>query len=584
MCGIIGYIGKNDATKKIINTLERLEYRGYDSAGIAYYDGNITIEKAVGKINNLKVKIRDNEANMGIGHTRWATHGGVTENNAHPFCQGKFTIVHNGIIENYGIIKNNLVKKGYTFNSETDSEVIAALLDDTYKDNGNTLDTIFRVSNILEGSYAVLIINSDELDKIYCIRKDSPLIIGIGDDENFIVSDMSAVKNYTDRYYLLDNYDIGVVTKDDVKIYNNNKLVNKSVYTFDYKTDEYDKQGFSHYMLKEINEEEQLFRINMLDNLDSIPSIKEYDKIYIVGCGSAYYAGLVGAYFIEKYADKEVITCLASEFRYKKLFLKENDLVIFISQSGETADTLASLRIARDLGAKTLAIVNALGSSIAREAHETIYTNCGIEVAVATTKVYAMQVYILGLLAIKNSNEDYQKLLPYYKNLSKQIHDIIKGEQYLEVANQIYDKDNIFFLGRNIDYAISLEGSLKLKEISYIHSEAYPAGELKHGTISLISDNTIVISIITNDNIKNKTISNIKEVVARGAYSIIIARDDLEIDKDTYDILIKIPKSIPLLDPILTVVMLQLISYHVAKLRKTDIDKPRNLAKSVTVE
>lgn len=584
MCGIIGYIGKNDATKKIINTLERLEYRGYDSAGIAYYDGNITIEKAVGKINNLKGKIRDNEANMGIGHTRWATHGGVTENNAHPFCQGKFTIVHNGIIENYGIIKNNLIKKGYAFNSETDSEVIAALLDDIYKDNGNTLDTIFRVSNILEGSYAVLIINSDELDKIYCIRKDSPLIIGIGDDENFIVSDMSAVKNYTDRYYLLDNYDIGVVTKDDVKIYNNNKLVNKSVYTFDYKTDEYDKQGFSHYMLKEINEEEQLFRINMLDNLDSIPSIKEYDKIYIVGCGSAYYAGLVGAYFIEKYADKEVITCLASEFRYKKLFLKENDLVIFISQSGETADTLASLRIARDLGAKTLAIVNALGSSIAREAHETIYTNCGIEVAVATTKVYAMQVYILGLLAIKNSNEDYQKLLPYYKNLSKQIHDIIKGEQYLEVANQIYDKDNIFFLGRNIDYAISLEGSLKLKEISYIHSEAYPAGELKHGTISLISDNTIVISIITNDNIKNKTISNIKEVVARGAYSIIIARDDLEIDKDTYDILIKIPKSIPLLDPILTVVMLQLISYHVAKLRKTDIDKPRNLAKSVTVE
>lgn len=584
MCGIIGYIGKNDATKKIINTLERLEYRGYDSAGIAYYDGNITIEKAVGKINNLKGKIRDNEANMGIGHTRWATHGGVTENNAHPFCQGKFTIVHNGIIENYGIIKNNLIKKGYIFNSETDSEVIAALLDDMYKDNGNTLDTIFRVSNILEGSYAVLIINSDELDKIYCIRKDSPLIIGIGDDENFIVSDMSAVKNYTDRYYLLDNYDIGVVTKDDVKIYNNNKLVNKSVYTFDYKTDEYDKQGFSHYMLKEINEEEQLFRTNMLDNLDSIPSIKEYDKIYIVGCGSAYYAGLVGAYFIEKYADKEVITCLASEFRYKKLFLKENDLVIFISQSGETADTLASLRIARDLGAKTLAIVNALGSSIAREAHETIYTNCGIEVAVATTKVYAMQVYILGLLAIKNNNEDYQKLLPYYKNLSKQIHDIIKGEQYLEVANQIYDKDNIFFLGRNIDYAISLEGSLKLKEISYIHSEAYPAGELKHGTISLISDNTIVISIITNDNIKNKTISNIKEVVARGAYSIIIARDDLEIDKDTYDILIKIPKSIPLLDPILTVVMLQLISYHVAKLRKTDIDKPRNLAKSVTVE
>ena len=584
MCGIIGYIGKNDATKKIINTLERLEYRGYDSAGIAYYDGNITIEKAVGKINNLKVKIRDNEANMGIGHTRWATHGGVTENNAHPFCQGKFTIVHNGIIENYGIIKNNLVKKGYTFNSETDSEVIAALLDDIYKDNGNTLDTIFRVSNILEGSYAVLIINSDELDKIYCIRKDSPLIIGIGDDENFIVSDMSAVKNYTDRYYLLDNYDIGIVTEDDIKIYNNNKLVNKSVYTFDYKTDEYDKQGFSHYMLKEINEEEQLFRTNMLDNLDSIPSIKEYDKIYIVGCGSAYYAGLVGAYFIEKYADKEVITCLASEFRYKKLFLKENDLVIFISQSGETADTLASLRIARDLGAKTLAIVNALGSSIAREAHETIYTNCGIEVAVATTKVYAMQVYILGLLAIKNSNEDYQKLLPYYKNLSKQIHDIIKGEQYLEVANQIYDKDNIFFLGRNIDYAISLEGSLKLKEISYIHSEAYPAGELKHGTISLISDNTIVISIITDDNIKNKTISNIKEVVARGAYSIIIARDDLEIDKDTYDILIKIPKSIPLLDPILTVVMLQLISYHVAKLRKTDIDKPRNLAKSVTVE
>lgn len=584
MCGIIGYIGKNDATKKIINTLERLEYRGYDSAGIAYYDGNITIEKAVGKINNLKVKIRDNEANMGIGHTRWATHGGVTENNAHPFCQGKFTIVHNGIIENYGIIKNDLIKKGYAFNSETDSEVIAALLDDIYKDNGNTLDTIFRVSNILEGSYAVLIINSDELDKIYCIRKDSPLIIGIGDDENFIVSDMSAVKNYTDRYYLLDNYDIGIVTKDDIKIYNNNKLVNKSVYTFDYKTDEYDKQGFSHYMLKEINEEEQLFRTNMLDTLDSIPSIKEYDKIYIVGCGSAYYAGLVGAYFIEKYADKEVITCLASEFRYKKLFLKENDLVIFISQSGETADTLASLRIARDLGAKTLAIVNALGSSIAREAHETIYTNCGIEVAVATTKVYAMQVYILGLLAIKNSNEDYQKLLPYYKNLSKQIHDIIKGEQYLEVANQIYDKDNIFFLGRNIDYAISLEGSLKLKEISYIHSEAYPAGELKHGTISLISNNTIVISIITDDSIKNKTISNIKEVVARGAYSIIIARDDLEIDKDTYDILIKIPKSIPLLDPILTVVMLQLISYHVAKLRKTDIDKPRNLAKSVTVE
>ena len=580
MCGIVGYIGKNKALPILLQSLKTLEYRGYDSSGIAYVLNNETkVVKDIGKFNAL-----EEDTYMGVGHTRWATHGGVTINNAHPHRQGCITLVHNGIIENYLEIKNKLLDLDYKFNGETDSEILCGLIDYHYNKTEDMLETLNKTIKEIKGSYACAIIVDDNYDKIYVMRKDSPLIIGLGTNENFVASDVPAILRYTNKYILLNDYDIGIVSHDDILVYNNGKKVSKSINEFEASEEIISKQGYEHYMLKEIHEQSTLVRNNLVDNLRSIPNIKKYKDIYIVACGSAYHASLVGKILIEEYVDKPVYVDIASEFRYKKLFLNKEDLVIVVSQSGETADTLASLRIAHELGATTMGIVNVFGSSIAREADIVVYTNALIEIAVATTKAYMMQVYMFGLIAIKNSNTRYDDMMENYRMLASQIDSILENEIYDTVAKEIYQNKDIFFLGRGIDYYIAMEGSLKLKEISYIHSEAYPAGELKHGSISLVEKNTPVISIITNNSIKDKMLSNVKEVMSRGAKSIIICTDDIEVDNSYYEMIIRVPGSIDTLKPILAIIPLQLIAYEVAKLNNCDIDKPRNLAKSVTVE
>ena len=585
MCGIVGYVGKKKALPILIQGLKALEYRGYDSAGISYFmDNKVNTIKSIGHISNLEKKINDKiDTNIGIGHTRWATHGGVNLDNCHPHTHGIFTIVHNGIIENYMEIKSDLIKSGYTFYGESDSEVVAALFDAVYQKEKDTLKTIDKATKKLKGSYALGILNINEKDTLYAVRKDSPLIIGISKEGNFIGSDILAFNKYTDKYILLDNFDITVLKKDSYKIYNNLKEIKKEINTLSNEEGEVSKGIYPHYMLKEINEEADLIRNNILSDLKDIPDIRKYKYITIVACGSAYHAGLVGSYLFNEYSNLEISCYTASEFRYRKLINKKDALVILISQSGETADTLASLRIAKENGIKTLAIVNVMNSSIAREADMVVYTHAGREIAVATTKAYLMQVYYLGLMTIKASDIKYTDMIKYYQELPILMEKLISYD-YSTLAKKLYKKDNIFYLGRNVDYALSLEGSLKLKEISYIESVAYPSGELKHGTISLITDGIPVISIITKDDILDKSISNIKEVNARGAYSIIIAKEDFDIERDTYKDIIRIPNTHPILMPLLTVIPLQLISYEVAKLKGYDIDKPRNLAKSVTVE
>lgn len=586
MCGIVGYIGNNRALPTLLELLTTLEYRGYDSSGVAYIiNKEVKIVKEIGKISVLERKLnKEEDTFMGIGHTRWATHGGVTLNNSHPHKQGNVTLVHNGIIENYIEIKNKLLELGYIFIGESDSEVLCALIDYYYHKLEDMLMALNLVMKEIKGSYACAIIVDDDFDRIYAMRKDSPLILGVGDKENLIASDVLAIVKYTNKYVLLNDYDIAVVSSDNIEIYNNGNKISKEVNEFTDDIEIASKQGFEHYMLKEIYEQSTLARKNLVNNLKSIPDIKKYRNIYIVGCGSAYHAGLIGKVLIEEYVNIPVYVDIASEFRYKKLFLDKNDLIIFISQSGETADTLASLRIVKQYGVTTMGIVNVTLSSIAREVDIFLYTNALIEIAVATTKAYMMQIYMLGLLALKNSNIRYDLVLDDYRLLSNQIEQIIENKIYIDVANSIYSYKDVFFLGRGIDYYIALEGSLKLKEISYIHSEAYAAGELKHGTISLIEKDTPVISIITNKCIKDKTLSNVLEIISRGAKSIIICTDDIDIDKTYYDIIIRVPSSINTLKPILTIVSLQLIAYYVAKLNDCNIDKPRNLAKSVTVE
>ena len=586
MCGIVGYIGKKKALPILIQALKTLEYRGYDSSGVAYVINNETkIVKNVGKIKELVNKINlDENTLVGIGHTRWATHGGVTINNSHPHRVGNITLVHNGIIENYLEIKNRLTNLDYRFVGETDSEVLCGLVDYYYNKTENMIEALGIVTKELKGSYACAVIVDNDYDNIYVMRKDSPLIIGLGNKENFISSDVPAILSYTNRYILLDDYDIAKINMDNVAVYNNGRKIDKDINEFEYDQEVSSLQGFSHYMLKEIHEQASLVRNNLVDNLRNIPDIKKYKNIYIVACGSAYHAGLVGSVLIQEYVNKPVYVEIASEFRYKKVFVDENDLVILVSQSGETADTLASLRKAREIGATTLGIVNVFGSSIAREADLVLYTNALIEIAVATTKAYTMQMYILGLIAVKNSDIRYDDVIENYRLLANQIDSILDSDMYKGIANEIYKCKDIFFLGRGIDYYVAMEGNLKLKEIAYIHSEAYPAGELKHGTISLIEKGTPVISVITNNSVKDKILSNIKEVISRGAKSIIVCTSDMKIDQTYYNMIVRVPSNIDVLKPILAIVPLQLIAYEVARLNGCDIDKPRNLAKSVTVE
>lgn len=581
MCGIIGYVGeKRFSIDVIIDGLKHLEYRGYDSAGIAYVkDNNVVIEREVGRISNLESVLKKDTSHIGIGHTRWATHGKPTKENAHPHKVGNITLVHNGIIDNFMELKSTLMSEGYTFKSDTDTEVAAAYIDSLYKENNDMIKSLSICVNKFLGSYAFGIINELETDVLYALRKDSPLIIGVGENENFIASDVPSILKYTNKYIDIENDEIVKITKDKVTVYDKNcNIINKEISVFEGDANLVEKNGYETYMLKEIHEEAEVIKKTSEASIDF--DITKYDEIDIVACGSAYHAGLVGKYMIEKLCNIKVNVCIASEYQYDKHFYKGKTLVIAISQSGETADTKKCVNIANDMGVDTLGIVNVKGSSIARICKHVIYTLAGPEIAVATTKAYLAQITTLILLAVKNSKEkinteDLQKL-PYY------IETLI-NKDYTSLANMLMTKDDIYFIGRGIDYALCMEGSLKLKEISYIHSEAYAAGELKHGTISLISEGTPVIVVATSDELYLKTISNAKEVKARGAY-VILVTDKEVINEGVYDELISIPKVTEELRPILTIIPLQLISYEVAKLRGNDIDKPKNLAKSVTVE
>ena len=599
MCGIIGYIGTKKCVPKLINALEALEYRGYDSAGIAYVKNNtVEIIKEVGKIKNLKEQVNmDVDAYMGIGHTRWATHGEVNKINAHPHKVGQITLIHNGIIENYQDIKNRVVKEGYKFKSKTDIEIAAALIDSLYKKNNDMVKTLNEASKILRGSYAfVVMVDKDE--HIYATRNAIPMIAAIADDGNYVASDVPAILAYTKKYMLLNDLDIVKLSKDKIEIFDKNlNKCEKEIKVFEGTMDAATKNGYEHFMLKEINEQDKVFKdtINYYydGSMESLEKnfgfIKKFKKIDIVACGSAYHTGIVGKSLIEKYADIPVNVEVASEYRYKKCFYDKDTLLIVVSQSGETADTLAALRKAKNDGITTMAIVNVIGSSIAREADHVVYIKAGFEIAVATTKAYLAQVAIFSLIALylgkaKNiiSDEEYKKISDEIKEMPKLIQKTIKNDNYIEIADKIYNKKQIFFIGRAIDYAIALEASLKLKEISYINSVAYQAGELKHGTISLIAKNTPVIALLTDEEIAEKTISNIKETKARGAYVILVT--NMIPNEKFYDKIITIDKIEEILQPILTIIPLQLLSYRIAKNKGCDIDKPRNLAKSVTVE
>ncbi len=607
MCGIVGYVGKQDCTKVLLESLEKLEYRGYDSAGIAIFeDGNIRTCKTKGRIVDLKKKISDEQSissgSCGIGHTRWATHGEPSDINSHPHGDAKITIVHNGIIENYQKLKKFLTKKGYVFESQTDTETVAKLLDYYY--NGDPIETIHKVLDEIEGSYALGIMFKDFPNTVYALRKDSPLIVGVGDDEAFIASDVPAILSFTRNYYLLERDEIVVLNHGKAKIFDKyGAPIEKELMVADWDMKAAEKGGYEHFMLKEINEQPTAIKQTISPRIkDGIPNLEEcgltpeklnsYKNIYVVACGTAMHAGLLGKYVIEKLARVPVIVDVASEFRYRDPLITENDLVIVVSQSGETADTLEALKLSKRMGADTLAIVNVVGSSIAREADMIIYTHAGPEISVASTKAYSVQISVFYLFAFllayskgAISLEECQRLTSVLENVPNMIEVILKEEKSCQfVASQLISSDNLLYIGRGLDYALSMEGSLKLKEISYIHSESYAAGELKHGTISLVTDGMPIIAVATQRNLFDKTVSNAKEVKARGGKVIFVTHNYISVDNDVADYKIGLPTIDDILMPMLTVVPLQLVAYYTSVLKGNDVDKPRNLAKSVTVE
>ena len=581
MCGIIGYKGKENALPIVIHGLKNLEYRGYDSSGIAYFNNDkINIYKKEGKIVNLEEILPNDYSNMAIGHTRWATHGIANTVNAHPHRQGKITLVHNGIIENYRELKEMLEENGYTFKSDTDTEIVAGLIDYYYNIENNMVKALNHLKLMVRGSYALgILVDGD--DKLYATRLKSPLIVGVSDDGLYIASDVPAILDYTKKYFLLDDYDICVLN-GGYKVYNKNRLVEKEILEFNDSIGSAQKDGYEHFMLKEIHEQPRVVEnlISLILNTDTI-KLSDYDLIQIVGCGSAYHAGLVGKYIIEKELDIKTECYIASEYRYGKIFKTDKTLFIAISQSGETADTLASTIRAKEMGIHTLGIINTQGSSIARECDDVLYINAGIECAVATTKAYSLQALMFSLLVYKETNK--KEIKEEYNKLPNELERILERD-FHNTVKRIYRHEDIFFIGRQNDYALCMEGSLKLKEISYLHSEAYAAGELKHGTISLIEKGTPVIAIVTDSDIAEKTISNIKETKARGAYVLMIARDEIDINPDAYDDIIRIPNYSIYTNSLLVIEILQMVAYYVALSRGCDIDKPRNLAKSVTVE
>lgn len=583
MCGIVGYKGNQNSIPVLLNGLKSLEYRGYDSAGLAYINGGkVTIKKAIGRVKNLENLItNDDYGNIGIAHTRWATHGGVTDENAHPHKQGKITLVHNGIIENYKDLSEKVDTK---LLSETDTEILCAYINKLYNENHDMLKTLAKLKTDVKGSYALAIINEDEPNTLYGARRNVPLILAKNDNEYFLVSDMTAALKYTNKFYLLDNDEIVKISNKEYIYDSDLNLLKKELLTFEGTSNDVMKGDYPHFMLKEIHEEPLVIN-NILSYYltdgkfnENMPEFKKYKNIYFVGCGSASYTADIAKKVFENYANIKCEVFLASEFRYQKHFYDKDTLVIFISQSGETADTLEALRITKNDGIDTLAIVNVVGSSIAREAGKVLYIKAGTEIAVATTKAFTAQYLLLTLIALKMAG--INDLNEFYK--INEALDTVFAIDYQKYAEKIYDKKDAFFIGRGIDYGLCEEGSLKLKEISYINSSAFASGELKHGTISLIEKGTPVMGIITDENLALKTISNIKEVHARGAYSLFIT--SLEIDGDFYDDKIKVPHINEYIDPILIVASLQLLAYKVALLKGEDIDKPRNLAKSVTVE
>lgn len=607
MCGIVCYKGTNKAREVIIDGLSKLEYRGYDSAGLAVIDkGEISLVKKAGKLDNLKKALEDNpiEGKIGIGHIRWATHGEATDTNSHPHLSnnGKIAVVHNGIIENYREIKKELEDEGYIFKSSTDTEVIAVLIEKYY--DGDLLEAVKKTKNKLVGSFACGIISSDEEDRLIGMRVESPLVAGIMDDSFIMASDIPSLLKYTKDVIYLENGDIIDVNNDGFTIYDDNdREVKREVKTIAWSVDAASKAGYDHFMIKEINEQgsviDELLRLNIKNDEicfegDSFnkEEIRKLKRIYIVACGTAYHAGLVGKVALERFAKIPVICDLASEFRYNEPFLDEKTLVILISQSGETADSLKALRYAKDKNAKTLLITNTLASSMDREADKSIYCYAGPEIAVASTKAYTSQVLNLYLLALDFgrklsliSSEDFKELIENLKKIPEKIDQVLgKVDLIKAFAEEIKDQKSLFYIGRGLDYATSIEAALKLKEVSYIHTEAFAAGELKHGTISLIEENTPVIAIMTQGKLIGKTLSNVEEVVARGANVFMItSRKDLQMEKIS-DKILELPETLDILYPLLTVIPAQLMAYYTSVAKGIDVDKPRNLAKSVTVE
>ena len=608
MCGIVGYVGNKNATDFLIEGLSKLEYRGYDSAGIAVINnGEVEIVKHKGRLANLSRELENNpaEGTIGIGHTRWATHGEPSDINSHPHqaSKGDITVVHNGIIENYAELTKFLKDKGYEFKSATDTEVIPNLIHYYY--NGDLFEAVAKTIERLEGSYALGVICGNEPDKIEAVRKDSPLIVGLGDNEKFIASDIPAVLNYTRDIYLLEDKEIVVITKNSAEVFNlNGEKISKEIYKVTWNEDAAEKGGYDSFMLKEIHEQPKAIRDTMTGrvllndkvkfedfNL-TLEELNEIDRIYIIACGTAYNAGLMGKVAIEKLAKIPVEVEIASEFRYREPLVTNKTLIITLSQSGETADTLAVLRDAKKVGAKTLAVTNVVGSSISREADNVIYTMAGPEIAVASTKAYTTQVVVMNLLGMYFADlkgildKDVEKeLKESLLSLPEKIEAVLEMKsQVAEVSKILAEETDLFYLGRGADYALVIEGALKVKEISYVHSEAYAGGELKHGTIALIEPGTKVIAALTQSQLKDKMISNIREVKSRGAEIIAIAYEDEELDLTVFDKVLRISRTSNMIAPILGAIQLQLMAYYVASEKGCDIDKPRNLAKSVTVE
>ena len=608
MCGIVGYVGKKQAVPILMDGLSKLEYRGYDSAGVAVMqDGEIKIKKSKGRLAVLQEKLDNGEplsGVMGIGHTRWATHGEPSDTNSHPHLSrsGRFAVVHNGIIENYMKLRQMLINKGFEFISETDTEVIAQLVEYYY--NGDIVETLTKVVERVEGSYALGILCADNPDSFVAVRKESPLIVGLGEGENFIASDVPAILAHTRDVYFLENDEIVLLDAENVKVYNlDGEEIKKESYHVEWDISAAEKGGYEHFMFKEIMEQPRVIRDTVQPRirdgkivLDDISLTAEYikgiNKIYIVACGSAYHVGVVGKYVIEAMTRIPVEVTVASEFRYMNPIVDDKTLTVVISQSGETADTIAAMREAKRLGSRTFAIVNAVGSAIAREADDVLYTWAGPEISVATTKAYSTQVtaiYLLSLYIAQELNmiddETLKTKIDALEKLPENIQKILDNKEQIQyMASQYYNAKNVFFLGRTLDYAVALEGSLKLKEISYIHSEAYAAGELKHGPIALIEQGTVVVALCTVNKLFDKMLSNIKEVKARGAVLIAIAEEGHTDIEHEADHVIYLPKCEELALPSEAVIPLQLFSYYIASLKGLDIDKPRNLAKSVTVE